>query len=254
MHYKLEEIYKAKLEEIKGIEIGKHSKRVFPVVKFKEQIEIKDGISLIAEIKKASPSKGVIRSNFNLDEIIQAYSSFPADAVSILTDKKFFQGEKGYLSRFKSISKKIPVLRKDFIIDERQVYESFYLGADIILLIVAMLPKEQLQNLFSLAKKLGMEILVETHTQDEIKLALEIGAEMIGINSRDLNTFNVNLNNTLNLVSLIPDNIIKVAESGIHTREDTLKVEDAGFDVVLIGEAFMASDNIQQTYNKLFKK
>lgn len=254
MHHKLREIYKAKLKEVESIRVDKTIKRVSPVVKFKERLENGAGLSLIAEIKKASPSKGVIRSNFNLDEIIRDYISFPADAVSILTDKKFFQGKKEYLSRFKSISKKIPVLRKDFIIDERQVYESFYLGTDIILLIVAMLPKEQLQNLFSLAKNLGMEILVETHTQDEIKLALDIDAEIIGINSRDLNTFNVNLNNTLNLVSLIPNNIIKVAESGIHTKEDILKVEDAGFDVVLIGEAFMASDNIQQTYNELFTK
>ena len=157
------------------------------------------------------------------------------------------------MNHFKSVSQKIPVLRKDFIIDEKQVYESFNLGADIILLIVAMLSKEQLMNLFLLAKKLGMEILVEAHTNNEVKLALDIGAEIIGINSRDLNTFKVDLDNALNLSTLIPENIIKIAESGFHTREDIKRVENCGFDAVLIGEAFMASNNIQQTYNELFK-
>ncbi len=254
MHDKLKEIYKVKLEEIESIKLDLYNKRTQPIFKFKELVEKKNGLSLIAEIKKASPSKGIIRSKFDLDEIILTYKNFPADAVSVLTDEKFFQGKKEYLSHFKSHSKTIPVLRKDFIIDKKQVYESFYLGADIILLIVAMLPEDKLKSLFDLAVKLGMEVLVETHTRDEIKLAQDIGAEIIGINSRDLNTFKVDLNNALELSSLIPAGIIKVAESGIHTKEDIKKVENAGFDAVLIGEAFMASENIQKTYKELFTK
>jgi len=254
VHDKLKEIYQVKLEEIASSQLDGYGKREEPLVSFKDAVNKKNGLSLIAEVKKASPSKGIIRSNFDLDEIFQAYNAFPADAVSILTDEKFFHGKNEYLKRFKSIFKKTPVLRKDFIIDEKQVYESYHLGADIILLIVAMLPYEQLINLFSIAQKLGMEILVEAHTQKEVSLAIDIGAEIIGINSRDLNTFEVDLDNALKLSEIIPKNIIKVAESGIHTRNDILKVENVGFDAVLIGEAFMASNNIQQTYKELFQK
>ncbi len=254
MHSKLTEISKVKLEEIKSIRLDSGIERRYPLIKFKEVIEKSEELALIAEIKKASPSKGVIRPNFKLDEIIHDYKSIPVDAVSILTDEKFFQGKKEYLSQFKSISKEVPVLRKDFIVDEIQLFESFYLGADIILLIVAMLSKKQLQDLFLIAKKLGMDVLVETHTEDEIEIALDIGADIIGINSRNLNTFKVDLNNALKLSSLIPNKIIKIAESGIHTNQDIKKIEEAGFDAVLIGEAFMASSNFKNTYNELFAK
>ncbi|KAA3617431.1 MAG: indole-3-glycerol phosphate synthase TrpC [Calditrichaeota bacterium] len=251
MHDKLKEIFKVKLEEIEQIRLDGSDKRQFPLVSFKDQIASLKKLALIAEIKKASPSKGIIRKDFNIDEIIDSYSSMPANAVSILTDEKFFQGSKTYLSRFKTLSK-LPALRKDFIIDEKQVYESFNIGADIILLIVAMLSKEKLQSLYRLATSLGMEVLVEAHTENEVKTALDIGADIIGINSRDLNTFKVDLNNALKLCSSIPSKIIKVAESGIHTADDIKKIEAAGFNAVLIGEAFMTSESISQKYRELF--
>ncbi len=252
MHEKLKEIYQAKLYEIKSIDPDSFEPRKIAIEGFKEQLQKKAKLGLIAEIKKASPSKGILRPDFDLEAIANAYNIFPADAVSILTDEKYFDGRKEYIKRFKSLSS-IPVLRKDFIIDEVQVYESYHLGADIILLIAAMLTQEKLVQLYNLAKKLGMEILVETHTKEEIARALEIGAEIIGINSRNLNTFEVDLNNALNLVKHIPPHIIKIAESGIHSREDILKIQEAGFNAVLIGEAFMVSDDLQKTYNRLFK-
>jgi indole-3-glycerol phosphate synthase len=252
MHEKLKEIYQAKLHEIKSIDPDSFKSRRIAVMGFKEELQKKAKLGLIAEIKKASPSKGVLRPDFDLEAIINDYNIFPADVVSILTDEKYFDGRKEYIKRFKSLSS-IPVLRKDFIIDEVQVYESYHLGADIILLIVAMLSQDKLMQLFNLAKKLGMEVLVETHTKEEIVRALELGAEIIGINSRNLNTFEVDLNNVLNLVKHIPPHIIKIAESGIHTHEDILKIQEAGFNAVLIGEAFMVSGDLQKTYNRLFK-
>jgi len=253
LHKKLQEIRKQKLSEIAAIPLSISAKREIPIISFKEIIEKRNGVGLIAEIKKASPSKGIIRPNFNLDEIIDHYNAIPADAVSVLTDEKFFQGSSEYLKRFKTKSI-IPVLRKDFIIDERQVIQSYNMGADIILLIVAMLSKEQLFSLHKLAIKLGMEVLVEAHTIKEVELGMAAGAQILGINNRDLNTFKVNINNCLELAAHIPDNILKVAESGLSTSEDIKKIEQAGFKAALIGEAFMVSSNIQETYNQLFSK
>lgn len=251
MHDKLKEIYQVKLEEIKSIDLNLYKERVFAHDSFKASVQGNDRLSLIAEVKKASPSRGIIRKNFDINTIIADYKKLNAQAISVLTDKTFFQGSAEYLQKIKS-NINIPVLRKDFMIDEKQIEESYLMGADIILLIVAMLDKKQLNSLFARACSFGMEVLVETHTQDEIHLALDMGAEIIGINNRDLNTFMVDINTGMELVNSIPQNIITVAESGLHTPEDIKRVKKAGFDAVLIGEAFMKSEDIPAVYKELF--
>ena len=250
---KLKEIYKVKLEEIKSINRDLLPDRKTALQSFSKNIKDKKCLALIAEIKKASPSKGLIRPQFILDEIINDYNSIPADAISVLTDKQFFQGNEDYLVQVKEQTR-IPVLRKDFIISEDQIHESFSLGADIILLIVAMLSMEELTYFLETATKLGLDVLVEAHDRSEIDNALSAGAKIIGINNRDLNTFKVDINNALELAPLIPDSVIKVAESGIHNNDDIKKIEQVGYDAVLIGEAFMASNDIKSVYKRLFKK
>lgn len=250
---KLKEIYQVKLEEIKSINTDALPPRTVKVESFIQKIHEKRELALIAEIKKASPSKGLIRPQFNLDEIIHDYSSLPADAISVLTDQNFFQGNADYL-RIVKAQTKIPVLRKDFIIAEDQIHESYSMGADIILLIVAMLSLQELKHFIETATKLGLDTLVEAHSASEIDNALSAGAKIIGINNRDLNTFKVDLNNALNLVQHIPNGIIKVAESGLHNYDDIKKVEQAGFDAVLIGEAFMAHVDIRSVYKHLFSR
>jgi indole-3-glycerol phosphate synthase len=253
LNEKLKEIHQVKLEEIKSIDIDSLPPRKSELRSFSEHIKEKTGLALIAEIKKASPSKGIIREDFNLNGIIKDYCSIAADAISVLTDRQFFQGHADYLKQVKEQTK-IPVLRKDFIISVKQIYESYSMGADIILLIVAMLSAQSLAQLIAEADKMGLAILVEAHNRSEIDLALSAGAKMIGINNRDLNTFKVDINNALNLAPLIPEGIIKVAESGIHSNDDIKKIEQAGFDAVLIGEAFMASTDINSVYRDLFAK
>jgi len=250
---KLKEIYQVKLEEIKSIDISSLPARESALISFSDRIKNNPNLALIAEIKKASPSKGLIRSGFDLDQIIRDYSTIPADAISVLTDQQFFLGHADYLRRVKEKTM-IPVLRKDFIISEEQIHESFSMGADIILLIVAMLTLDELKKYLQTANRLGIETMVEVHNSQEIENALAAGAKIIGINNRDLNTFKVDLNNALNLIRYIPDGIVKVAESGMHDNKDIEKVKQAGFDAVLIGEAFMANDDISSAYNHLFKK
>ena len=250
---KLKEIYQVKLQEIKSIDIDSLPARKAPLYSFHKLVTENRGLALIAEIKKASPSKGLIRQDFDLDQIINDYAALPADAISVLTDHQFFQGDIDYLRQVKAKTK-VPVLRKDFIISEEQIYQSYSIGADIILLIVAMLSAKELATFLQIATGLGLDVLVETHNKSEIDSALVAGAKIIGINNRDLNTFKVDLSNAIKLVEHIPDDIIKVAESGLHSRVDIKKVEQAGFDAVLIGEAFMASPDIHYVYNTLFVK
>jgi indole-3-glycerol phosphate synthase len=252
IHDKLKEIYKVKLEEINLIDIDTLPKRNVPISGFKVKFENKNKIGLIAEIKKASPSRGIIRPDFNVAEIAAEYSHIKADAISVLTDEPFFHGHKEYLKSVKS-NVSCPVLRKDFIVNEKQVYESYSIGADAILLIVAMLPYEELKHLLYLAYELSLDVLTEAHTAPEIETALKAGASIIGINNRDLNTFKIDLNNALKLADKIPSGIVKVAESGIHSYDDIQKLEQAGYDAVLIGEAFMASD-IKTVYKNLFRR
>ncbi|MDD5383000.1 MAG: indole-3-glycerol phosphate synthase TrpC [Candidatus Margulisbacteria bacterium] len=212
----------------------------------------KGRFSLIAELKKASPSAGVIREKFEPITLAKTYEESGATAISVLTDKKYFQGKLGYLKAAKD-STTIPILRKDFIIDEAQLYESRIAGADGVLLIARVLNDNELERLLKLARKLGMEAVVEVHNADEVKRALKIDAKIVGINNRDLDTFKVDLNITLGLVKQYPGlkERIVISESGIETRDDILRLKQAGVDGVLIGEALMKSNNIPAKIGEL---
>lgn len=204
------------------------------------------GVRLIAEVKKASPSKGVIRHDFNPAEIAGIYAANGASAISVLTETKYFQGSLDYLKDVRKAlgKKKLPLLRKDFIHDPYQIYESRAYGADALLLIVAILTPEKLSELLKLSHKLGMKCLVETHDEAELEVALKSGAGIIGINNRDLRTFTTDLTTTQRLRPFIPEGKIVVSESGIKTRSDMEKLKKWGVDAVLIGEAFMSAPDI----------
>ncbi len=195
--------------------------------------------ALIAEIKKASPSKGTLIDRFDHRELARDFEAGGAHAISVLTDKNHFQGEKSYIKDVKKVTK-LPVLRKDFIIDQYQVYESRALGADALLLIVKALPFEELRRLYDCAMTMGMAVLVETHSEDEIAAANAIGAEIIGINNRDLNSFEVSLNASLNLYRHIRASALAVSESGINSSKDVTALCEAGFQAALIGEGLLA--------------
>lgn len=200
-------------------------------------------ISLIAEIKKASPIKGIIREDFNPLEITRIYEDNGADAISVLTEEDFFKGKDTYLRDIRKITG-IPLLRKDFIFDEYQVYESRVLGADAILLITSILDKSQLTEYIGLSKELGMDPLVEVHHWKELDKALQSGADIIGINNRDLESFMTDINVTIELIRDIPEGKIAVSESGVSTREDVERLEAAGVKAILVGETLMKSRDI----------
>ncbi len=208
-------------------------------------------IKFIAEVKKASPSAGIIREDFNYLNIAKEYEAGGASAISVLTDKEFFKGDLKYLSEIKK-TVSLPVLRKDFIIDPYQIYEAKAAGADLVLLIARILTKEQIDTFLALTHKLGMESLVEVHDIDELNTVLETEASIIGINNRNLDTFETNIETTLQLCHLIPEEKIIVSESGIKTRADVLNLEKAGIDAILIGETLMRSQDITQKINELF--
>lgn len=199
-----------------------------------------DSISIIAEIKRASPSLGIIDPNFDYIKTAKKYIEKEVNAMSILTEPSKFLGETQYLQEVSKLSN-IPLLRKDFIIDEKQIFESAKIGASAILLIVNILTPYQLESFFSTSKELGLDVLVETHNTKEIELANKINADIIGINNRNLETFEVNIENSLNLKKYINSETktLKISESGIKTLEDIKLLESVGFDAVLIGEAFM---------------
>jgi indole-3-glycerol phosphate synthase len=194
--------------------------------------------AVIAEIKKASPSKGVIRENFNPAEIAKSYEKGGAACLSVLTDKQYFQGSPEYLKQARAACK-LPVLRKDFMIDPYQVYEARAMGADCILLIVAALELPQMQELEELSHDLGMAVLVEVHDADELQLALQLETPLIGINNRNLRTFDVTLDTTLELLKQLPDDRFVVTESGIFTPEDVALMRTNHVNAFLVGEAFM---------------
>jgi indole-3-glycerol phosphate synthase len=210
------------------------------------------GVRLIAEVKKASPSKGIIRADFAPAEIAHIYAHEGAAAISVLTEPKYFQGNLDYLRDIReAIGGRIPLLRKDFIFDPYQVYEAKAYGADAILLIVAVLGSEKLKALLSLSRELGLGSLVEVHNESELETALGSGAEVIGINNRDLKTFEVDINTTGRLKPMIPPDRITVSESGIRNREDINKMREWGIDAVLVGEALMASPDIASAMREL---
>lgn len=194
--------------------------------------------AVIAEIKKASPSKGVIRENFNPAEIAKSYQKGGAACLSVLTDKQYFQGAAEYLQQAKAACK-LPVLRKDFMIDPYQVFEARAMGADCILLIVAALELAQMRELEEIAHDLGMAVLVEVHNAEELELAMQLETPLMGINNRNLRTFEVTLQTTLDLLKILPEDRFVITESGIFTPEDVKLMRDNDVHTFLVGEAFM---------------
>jgi len=205
---------------------------------------------VIAEIKKASPSKGIIRENFDPEIIAQSYESGGAACLSVLTDRDYFQGHPDFIKKVKT-SSKLPVLRKDFIIDPYQIYESRVLGADCILLIVAALDLKEMKELESIANDLGMAVLVESHNQQELDAALELSTPLIGINNRDLKTFDVSLKTSIDLVKSIKGRI-PITESGIFNHEDIKLMNENHINTFLIGEAFMRKNDPGEALKELF--
>lgn len=209
-------------------------------------------LGIIAEVKKASPSRGILTENFQPVETALQYEDIHAAGISVLTDKDFFQGKADYLTKIKQ-EVNVPVLRKDFIIDEVQVRESEKIGADAVLLIAAILEGAQLKELYSQAVELGMEVLVEVHNEKEIeKVFSHVTPELIGINNRDLNTFETDLKTTSRLKPYLPENTLLVSESGVHTKADADYLRDAGAEGLLVGEGFMKSANKKQFLESLF--
>ena len=210
-------------------------------------------IRLIAEVKKASPSKGVIREDFDPVTIAQIYEMSGASCLSVLTEKKYFQGELEYLAWIRK-AVKLPLLRKDFIIDEYQIHEARAGGADAILLIAACLEKQQIEDYLGIAHRLGLDVLVESHTYKELGKSLRAGATLVGINNRELSTFTVSLQTTLDLIKDIPDDCTVVSESGIMTRDDMAMLHQAGVDAVLVGESLMREKDIGRKVKELLGK
>jgi indole-3-glycerol phosphate synthase len=207
-------------------------------------------LSIIAEIKHASPSEGVIRSDFDHLEILKIYEEMGADAISVLTEEEYFLGKLKYLQEVKAASK-LPILRKDFIIDEIQVYHSRALGADAILLIAGILPIERLAQLKKLANDLGMEALIEVHTLKELKSVLDLNPRIVGINNRDLTTFKVDVTTAQKLAPLVSEDTVVVCESGIHTPKDVLLMKGSNVDALLIGTAFMKAPDMRAKFAEI---
>jgi indole-3-glycerol phosphate synthase len=227
------------------------SDRQTEVRDFSAAIRQPERLSIIAEIKKASPSQGVLRKNFDPVAIARLYdSSSLVDAISVLTDRKYFHGDIAYIRQVKSVTS-VPVLRKDFIIDEYQIYESFLAEADAILLIVASLSDRKLKRYLSIAHDLGLSCVVEVHTEEEVGRAIGTGARIIGINARNLKTFSEDPLLFQRLRVSIPETITCVAESGLKTRKDLEEVFHHGANAVLVGTALMKSDNIQDALIQL---
>jgi len=196
------------------------------------------GIAVIAELKKASPSKGLIRADFPVAELASELEGAGAAALSVLTDERFFQGSLGNLE-IASEATRLPCLRKDFIVDEFQLLEARVHRADAVLLIVAVLTQKELASLYRRAGELQLDVLCEVHDREELQRALDAGCDTIGVNNRDLHTFRVDLNTSLRLAEMIPRRVVKVAESGIASGDDIVRLRQAGFDAFLVGESLM---------------
>jgi len=197
-----------------------------------------NGLAVIAEIKKASPSAGMIREDFDPGQIAKSYVQAGTNAISVLTDEKYFQGSLHFIEQIRSFVP-VPILRKDFIIDPYQVLEARAFGADALLLIVAALYNDQLHNLLNKTHEYGLEALVEVHSADEMKTAIDAGAKVIGINNRNLETFKIDLATTEKLAPLAPEGTVLIGESGLHTKDDIQRMIRAGVDAVLVGTHFM---------------
>lgn len=224
-------------------ELIKETKNICIKSTFRKNISRPHHVNLIAEIKKASPSKGILRGDFNPAKIAITYQANGASAISVLTDERFFEGKLEYIRKVKE-NVSLPILRKDFIIDEYQIYESAAAGADAMLLIAELLSVNELTGFYNLAASLGMDVLIEVHSEEDIEKALATNGGIIGINNRDLHTFKVDFGVTQRLIRLLPQNRIKVSESGIKSYEDIMFLKSLGVNAVLIGEAFMEAADI----------
>jgi indole-3-glycerol phosphate synthase len=233
-----------------------HRKRVLPQVALRMAIErgkpqpvrdfraalAREGVSIISEVKKASPSRGLLRPDYSPGLLAQQFESSGAAAISVLTEEEFFQGALEHLKQVRAVTS-VPLLRKDFLFDPWQIWEARAAGADSFLLIAAILDDTLLAELLALGRQLGMEPLVEVHGRAELDRVLAAGAKIIGVNNRDLRTFEVSLETSLELIEAIPDEAVAVAESGLRTRADIDRLAAAGFDAFLIGEHLMTSED-----------
>ncbi len=215
-----------------------------------EKVLKKQGVSFICEVKKASPSKGIIAEVFDPLSIAKEYEAAGADCISVLTEPKWFLGSNDYLKEI-AATVSIPCIRKDFTVDPYMIYEAKVLGAKAVLLIVSILSTDELKEYFGICEELGLSALVETHDEIEIETALSVGARLIGVNNRNLKDFSVDTGNAGRLKSLVPENVIFVSESGIRTREDIVTLETAGIDAVLIGETLMRAHDKRDKLNEL---
>ena len=240
---------KVSLDEVKALAFAEPKPRDF-VGSIRAKIAAGNA-AVIAEIKKASPSKGVIRESFNPAEIAKSYETGGAVCLSVLTDIEYFQGSANYLKQARAACN-LPVLRKDFMIDAYQVYEARAMGADCILLIVAALELSKMRELETVAHALGMAVLVEVHDGDELELALQLETPLVGINNRNLRTFDVTLQTTLGLLSRLPDDRIIVTESGIFTADDVKLMRNHHVHTFLVGEAFMRQADPGAELSKVF--
>lgn len=245
----LQEIIKTKNEELSKLTQKKRS--------LKSALK-KSKLTLIAEIKKASPSKGLISKNFDPEKQLQAYSQGGADAISILTDEKYFNGSTEILRQLRGKTS-LPILRKEFIIHPLQIYESLFLGADIVLLIAAILTKQQIISFLDISNQLGLEALVEVHDHDDLEKIIDTKTEILGINNRNLDNFTVDITNTEKIINElekmnIRNNFYIVSESGVKDKSDVDYLESLGVNGVLIGEALMKSNKPQEKIKELFPK
>jgi len=246
MHKRLAEILAEKKNEVAQLKKSMPAQidgTIPPIRDFKAAISASGQINLIAEIKFASPSAGSIRPMTDPVSIGQVYQDAGAAAISLLTDKQFFKGDLDYLPPLKKAID-LPILRKDFIIDEVQVREASIYGADAILLIARILSQSQLADLMSASRELGMAYLTEVHDRDDLDKALECGADIIGINNRNLDTFTVDITTTFELAPMVPDDRILISESGINSGEDILSLKSTRVQAVLVGSALMKSNDI----------
>jgi len=255
MHKVLSLIIEAKKKKIEVLKKNQEAmlslvKKAPTPISFREAIKRPGKISFIAEIKQASPSFGILRQNFSHLELAKTFKDSGVNAISIVTEEDFFLGKINYIEEVRK-EVNLPVLRKDFILDEAQILESRAAGSDAVLLIMAILNEEKLKSLYAYAKELGMDVLVEVHTEKELKKVMKMGVDIIGINSRNLHTLKINLSRTKSLLPFIPEDIVKVSESGIKSLKDILLLKGLGADAVLVGEILMKADNIQEKLKEL---
>lgn len=243
---RVEEKKKEKSVEAIRFEAASFIKKDFPFEKALKG----EGISFICECKKASPSKGIIAEDFPYADIALEYDKAGADAISVLTEPKYFLGKDSYLSEISSLVS-VPCLRKDFVVDEYMIYEAVILGASAVLLICSILSKDELKKYITICHNYGLSALVEAHDENEVQMALDCGARIIGVNNRNLKDFSVDTDNSKKLRSLIPEDVIYVSESGIKDHKDVKKLRDIGVNAVLVGETLMRAQNKKEKLDEL---